>query len=102
MNKSSTKGFGMVVLWVALIGIPGSAALADVLLIDEVRASRSMDLPDNGLSMQSVENRWGTPLQRYGAVGEPPITRWQYSEYSVYFEHDLVITSVLHNDVSSQ
>jgi hypothetical protein len=28
-------------------------------------------------------------------VGEPPITRWDYGSYSVYFEYDVVLFSVL-------
>jgi hypothetical protein len=29
------------------------------------------------------------------AVGEPPISRWEYTGYTVYFEHDLVLHSVI-------
>jgi hypothetical protein len=29
-------------------------------------------------------------------VGQPPITRWDYASYSVYFEYDRVIDSVRH------
>lgn len=31
------------------------------------------------------------------AVGQPPITRWDYRSFSVYFEYDHVINSVLHH-----
>lgn len=93
MNRSLIQR--MIVAAVLLLG--SAAACAEVLLIDEVRASKSMGLPDNGLTMQAVEARWGAPEQRFSAVGEPPITRWQYQDYSVYFEHDRVITSVLHS-----
>jgi hypothetical protein len=30
-------------------------------------------------------------------VGQPPITRWDYREFSVYFEYDHVINSVRHH-----
>ncbi|MEM1412040.1 MAG: phosphodiesterase [Pseudomonadota bacterium] len=68
---------------------------ADVLLVDEVRQVENMDLPTNGLSKAEVEMRFGAPDQRHSAVGEPPITRWDYETYSVYFEYDLVLFSVL-------
>ncbi len=69
---------------------------ADVLLIDEVRQVESMDLPENGQSKADVESKFGEPAARHGAVGDPPISRWDYERYSVYFEHDLVLFTVLH------
>ncbi len=69
---------------------------ADVLLIEEVRQSGLMQLPVNGQDKATVEARFGTPAQKQSAVGDPPISSWQYDTYSVYFEHDLVLFSVLH------
>ena len=71
------------------------AATADVLVLDEVRQVEKMDLPKNGLSKAEVESRFGAPSKRHNAVGEPPITRWDYGSYSVYFEYDVVLFSVL-------
>ena len=51
--------------------------------------------PRNGLSMQAVEREFGQPKQRLPAVGQPPISRWVYDQYTVYFEHDRVVHSVL-------
>jgi hypothetical protein len=31
-------------------------------------------------------------------VGDPPITRWVYDRFTVYFENDRVIHSVVHHD----
>jgi hypothetical protein len=67
------------------------AAVADILLIEKVRERMMRDLPDNGTTMSEVENRYGHPNQRQGPVGQPPITRWIYDDYSVYFEHQLVL-----------
>lgn len=72
-----------------------SVAVADVLLVDEVRQVERMDLPKNGLSKAEVEMRFGEPGRRHSAVGEPPISRWDYGDYSVYFEYDLVLFTVL-------
>ena len=71
------------------------AASGDVLVLDEVRQVEKMDLPKNGLSKAEVESRFGAPSKRHSAVGEPPITRWDYERYSVSFEYDLVLFSVL-------
>ncbi|MFU8878093.1 MAG: hypothetical protein ACNA7E_08115 [Wenzhouxiangellaceae bacterium] len=70
---------------------------ADVLLIEEVRERMLRDLPTNGMSAVEVERRYGAPNQRHSPVGDPPITRWVYDDYSVYFEYDVVLESVLHH-----
>jgi len=80
---------------IAFLVSAGTVA-ADVLLIEEVRERMARDLPDNGLTKSEVEQRYGRPNERRAPVGEPPISRWLYDDYSVYFEHDLVIESVLH------
>jgi len=69
---------------------------ADVLLIDEVRQSQRMQLPANGENKADVESEYGIPAKRHASVGDPPISRWDYDNYSVYFEYDLVLFSVLH------
>jgi hypothetical protein len=71
-------------------------AAADTLLIDSVQAAKATatERPTRGLSMDSVEARWGTPVSRSDAVGQPPITRWEYPSFFVYFEHQHVIDSV--------
>ena len=69
---------------------------ADVLLIEQVRHVEGMAVPENGQTQAEVEARFGAPRSKGSAVGDPPITRWDYADYSVYFEHDLVLFSVLH------
>ena len=44
--------------------------------------------------MAQVENRFGEPSQRVGAVGDPPISRWVYPQFVVYFEGSHVIHAV--------
>jgi outer membrane protein assembly factor BamE (lipoprotein component of BamABCDE complex) len=51
--------------------------------------------PDRGMSMSSVEAKFGQPANRHNAVGQPPITRWDYPGFSVYFEHQFVIHAVV-------
>jgi hypothetical protein len=50
--------------------------------------------PSRGMSMERVEATYGAPSNRVSAVGDPPITRWEYPGFVVYFEHQLVIHSV--------
>ncbi len=69
---------------------------ADTLLIESVQAARATatERPTRGLSMDSVEARWGAPASRSAAVGKPPITRWEYPSFVVYFEYQHVIDAV--------
>ena len=43
---------------------------------------------------RSVLERFGLADEEHKPVGQPPITRWDYREFSVYFEYDHVINSV--------
>lgn len=54
-------------------------------------------LPQRGESQRSVLERFGLADEEHAAVGQPPITRWDYREFSVYFEYDHVVNSVLHH-----
>ena len=75
---------------------PLGIARADVLLIEEVRQPERMSLPVNGMSSDEVQTRFGAPVSKRVAVGDPPITRWNYARWSVYFEYELVLFTVLH------
>ncbi|MBT8078447.1 MAG: hypothetical protein KJO31_07700 [Gammaproteobacteria bacterium] len=50
--------------------------------------------PSRGMSQARVEATYGSPQQAHTAVGDPPITRWDYAEFVVFFEYDRVIHSV--------
>lgn len=84
------------IVFIAFLLLMSGMACADVLIIDEVRQVEKMDLPENGQSKANIESKFGTPAQKHQAVGDPPISRWDYGDYSVYFEFDLVLFSVLH------
>ena len=76
--------------------LPSGSVSADVLLIEEVRQAERMELPLNGMKQAEVRERFGAPAQSNSPVGDPPITRWDYDGWSVYFEYDLVLFTVLH------
>ncbi|MEX6503200.1 phosphodiesterase [Pseudomonas zhanjiangensis] len=54
-------------------------------------------LPQRGDSRRAVLEHFGLADEEHPAIGQPPITRWDYREFSVYFEHDQVIDSVRHH-----
>ena len=51
--------------------------------------------PARGMSAATVAMRFGEPLSKTAPVGQPPISRWHYQHFTVYFEDDTVIASVL-------
>jgi hypothetical protein len=51
--------------------------------------------PIQGMSMATVEQQFGQPEQKITAVGQPPIARWIYTAFVVFFENNLVIHSVV-------
>ena len=51
-------------------------------------------MPVRGMSMEQVESSYGAPLARRAPVGDPPITRWEYQSFIVFFEYKRVIHSV--------
>lgn len=58
----------------------------------------SVKMPRRGMTMKQVEKEFGPPLKKLPQVGDPPhqpITRWIYKDYTVYFEYQYVIQSVL-------
>ncbi|WP_306110140.1 phosphodiesterase [Pseudomonas sp. OIL-1] len=72
-------------------------AWADILTIpvgQQHSSAVSNELPRRGLSAASVIQRHGEPAVRHPAIGEPPISRWDYQGFSVYFEASTVVHSV--------
>lgn len=77
-------------------------AHADQLLIEKVHSDASVPVPRRGMSKSQVQARFGEPNSMSPAVGgnkrqHPPITRWHYQGFTVYFEHNHVINSVVHS-----
>jgi hypothetical protein len=51
--------------------------------------------PTRGMTMDQVSSKFGAPVTKIPAVGTPPISRWEYPGFIVYFEADHVIHSVV-------
>lgn len=79
----------------ALVALLAGTASADTLLVDRVERSQAAAVPNRGSTMSQVESQFGAPGQKIDAVGQPPISRWIYPGFTVYFEHSHVIHSVI-------
>lgn len=57
-------------------------------------------LPVKGQTMAEVARHYGEPQLKHAPVGgdapkHPPITRWDYAGFSVFFEHAHVVDAVV-------
>ncbi len=84
-------------LFVATLVLAGTGqAIADVLLLESIESAPAISTPHTGMNMASVRTSYGEPSTEHDAIGDPPITRWDFPDYSVFFEYDLVLHSVIH------
>lgn len=70
------------------------ASMKGAVTMSAMQMEAPSSAPTNNMSMAKVRETVGEPELVVAAVGEPPITRWQYPDYVVYFERDRVIISV--------
>lgn len=66
----------------------------------KVQQEHAMNMPKRGMTMDQVRHKYGTPIKVLATRGgsskyQPPIHRWEYSQYIVYFEYKHVIHSVI-------
>lgn len=83
----------------AALGVACGLAIApsfaqDLTIADLPAATTEAGAPTRGMSMAQVEARFGAPAEKYAAVGQPPITRWVYPAFVVYFEYSHVVHAV--------
>lgn len=82
-----------------LISLFATAASAETLLINRVQEENQAAMPARGMSMDQVAARFGAPSERLDPRGGqkrqwPPINRWVYPAFTVYFEKNKVIDAV--------
>ena len=86
-----------------LVSAAAAVVLCGSALADELKvpaAAGGANTPSSGMSMDSVEAKYGAPTKRVPAVGgasaqQPPITRWEYPGFVVFFENNHVIHTVI-------
>lgn len=77
--------------------VTATASAATVVVDGRVQiAPTTVAHPRRSETMRQVERRFGQPEKRYPTVGRPPITRWDYPDFSVYFEFNRVVHAVVH------
>lgn len=61
---------------------------------EQAKDQTPIDMPTKGMSKERVKSLFGEPLEEVPAKGEPPISRWKYQEFTVYFDSNAVIHCV--------
>ena len=98
INKSKPVFQSMAKAGLLAVGLVFSATtLAESIALSVAdQGNQSVQTPHNGQNKESVEAQFGAPIERVSAVGEPPISKWVYQTFTVYFEYDTVLHAVHH------
>jgi hypothetical protein len=92
--------FGFRSLTILFLGLSliCSISYADILKMENTEPTVvEMDnRPSRGMSQDQVMDLFGEPAAQTAAIGEPPISSWNYSGFTVFFEHQRVIHTVNH------
>ena len=83
-----------------LFGVLGTVN-AQTLDMEGVASGSDGARPSSGMTADSVESTFGAPEAKVAPVGDPPITRWEYKDFVVFFEYDRVIHTVVRRQASS-
>ncbi len=79
---------------VLLLGLLNGPVFADTLLVEGISPIEDSGQPGRGNSKADVLAEYGEPVAQNDAVGEPPISSWEYDSFVVYFESDYALHSV--------
>lgn len=61
---------------------------------EQAKTQPAVDMPTKGMSKERVKSLFGEPLEEAPPKGQPPISRWKYEEFTVYFDSNTVIHCV--------
>lgn len=61
---------------------------------EQAKDQNPIDMPAKGMSKERVKALFGEPLEEVPAKGQPPISRWKYQDFTVYFDSNAVIHCV--------
>ena len=90
----------ILTVFALFFGAFGTSA-AETLEMDGMAQGSDSARPTRGMTAASVESRFGAPQAKDAAVGDPPISRWEYKDFVVFFEYDRVIHAVVKRSTAS-
>ncbi|GAC1622891.1 MAG: hypothetical protein NVS9B10_07380 [Nevskia sp.] len=80
--------------------LPFAAGADELVVGGDAAPELKIALPKKGEARRSVLKSFGEPQKKFAPVGgetpkHPPITRWDYAGFSVFFERDHVVDAVV-------
>ncbi len=96
LNRPLITIFCSTILCSTILLVP--ASMAETIALPVASQGDYLDnieRPQRHQTSSTVIEQFGEPLVKHPATGEPPITRWDYKNFGVYFEGDHVIHTVL-------
>lgn len=98
--KAHSHTLALALVLATGLSLQAPTASADILLVERVQVE-SAALPARGQTMSQIEAAYGAPERKHAPVAgpnsrehNPPITRWDYAGFSVYFEYNHVVDAV--------
>ena len=77
------------------LAMAASAQNLDMTCTDRSTTFDAPGKPTRGMTQGNVQSKFGSPVSVRAPVGDPPITRWEYPDFVVFFEYDKVIHAVV-------
>lgn len=80
----------------SFVGVmPAQTEVIKLSVGSQASEKQQLTRPKNGVNREQVKAQFGEPVNIVEPVGEPPISSWEYPDYFVFFEYDIVIHTVL-------
>ncbi len=98
--RNAFRCFGLWLCTMPAVLFGAAAGQAETVAIPLGQQGKAwqVETPRKGITKVAVEAQYGAPDKRGDPVGDPPISKWDYAQFTVYFEHDHVIHSVVKFD----
>ena len=91
------KFLGLSLALLLGFALPAQHSIAEDIRIpigEQAKDQSPIDMPTKGMSKERVKSLFGEPQEDVPAKGQPPISRWKYREFTVYFDSNTVIHCV--------
>lgn len=95
-HRHPSRDAGRIAALAAALLLGGACATAETVAVGDTIEVKPADVatPTRGMTMDQVVAKFGAPVTKVPPVGKPPISRWEYRGFVVYFESEHVIHSV--------
>jgi hypothetical protein len=91
---------GIPSVFAAQFSLPTTIPTVSHGFVKTATTNKTVNSPSRGMTMKKVTRLYGEPVRKMPSTGKPPITRWVYDQFTVYFEGNYVIHAVINNDVT--